>query len=310
MKTLSNACTGRILAALALAVLSLAPLAAEGIATSAKLDTTVTTVPEMKTRLSLEAKVPFLAGDGALTKNNNARFTVGAELTPVSMKGTLDAVWTPIAFVELVGGASVGSGWNVLGLNGLRMNERSGLHDNELSGGPFLGAVWSVKGGAALQGDFAAIRDGPWNHVIFRTYHAGMYRALSSASADESWLFEADRGESRNGWNYYGNYLLAYRMPVKLNLVGILVEEDLYLFDTEGREFWGDDVSRWTLSLMGSYAFTERLSLMGLVQARTVRNFVGDTGDYGFYQDRELDADDERRLEFYRVIATLSWKLR
>ena len=170
--------------------------------------------------------------------------------------------------------------------------------------------MWSVKGGAALQGDFAAIRDGPWNHVIFRTYHAGMYRALSSASADESWLFEADRGESRNGWNYYGNYLLAYRMPVKLNLVGILVEEDLYLFDTEGREFWGDDVSRWTLSLMGSYAFTERLSLMGLVQARTVRNFVGDTGDYGFYQDRELDADDERRLEFYRVIATLSWKLR
>ena len=310
MRNMTAGTIARIIGTFALAVLSLAPLAAEGIATSAKLDTTVTTIPEMKTRLSLEAKVPFLAGDGALTKDNNARFTVGAELTPVSMKGTLDAVWTPIAFVELVGGASVGSGWNVLGLNGLRMNERSGLHDNELSGGPFLGAVWSVKGGAALQGDFAAIRDGPWNHVIFRTYHAGMYRALSTASADESWLFEADRGESRNGWSYYGNYLLAYRMPVKLNLVGILVEEDLYLFDTEGREFWGDDVSRWTLSLMGSYAFTERLSLMGLVQARTVRNFVGDTGDYGFYQDRELDADDERRLEFYRVIATLSWKLR
>lgn len=286
--------------------------AADGVTTGLKLDCTATTIPEIKRTLTGEAKIPFLAGSGALTADNNVKVRLAADLSPSSVGASFETVWTPIAFAEIVAGASVGSGWNVsaLGANGLRKNERDGLHDNKLTGGPFDGMVWSVRGGAALQGDFAAIRPGAWNHVVFRTYHALQYRALTSADSEESWLYQGDFGENRNGWNYYGNYLLAYRMPLKLNLVGLLFEEDQYLYDAAGGDFWGDDISRWTFSMMGNYSFTDRLSLTLIGQARTMRNFVGDTGDYGFYQDRELDKDDERHIEFYRAVATLSYKLK
>jgi hypothetical protein len=286
--------------------------AAEGVTTGLKLDCTATTIPEIKTTLTGEAKIPFLKGSGALTADNNVKVRLSADLSPASVGASFETVWTPIAFAEIVAGASAGSGWNIpaIGANGLRMNERDGLHDNKLTGGALDGMVWSVRGGAALQGDFAAIRSGAWNHIVFRTYHAFQYRALTTAGPDDSWLYQGDFGENRNGWNYYGNYLVAYRMPIKLNLIGFLAEEDQYLYDVSGGDFWGDDVSRWTFSIIGNYLFTDRLSLTLMGQMRTMRNFVGDTGDYGFYQDRELDTDNERHLEFYRVVASLSYKLK
>lgn len=310
MQAINRRCGAAIAVALAYVLVAIPAIAESGIKTGAKLECTVTTKGELKTKLTGEAKIPLLVGESALTADNGLKVRLGAELSPVAANGTIETVFSPIGFLELVAGASAGSGWNIPIANGLRMNERDGLHGNELTGDALSGLVWSVRGGAALQGDLAAFRPGAWNHLVFRTYHAMLYRALTSADADESWLYESDAGENRNGWNYYGNYLLAYRMPVKLNLVGVLIEEDQYLYDAAGGDFWGDDVSRWTFSLAGNYAFTDRLSLMLLVQARTMRNFTGDTGDYGFYQDRKLDTDDERHIEFYRAVATVGWKLK
>jgi hypothetical protein len=162
--------------------------AAEGVTTGLKLDCTATTIPEIKTTLTGEAKIPFLKGSGALTADNNVKVRLSADLSPASVGASFETVWTPIAFAEIVAGASAGSGWNIpaIGANGLRMNERDGLHDNKLTGGALDGMVWSVRGGAALQGDFAAIRSGAWNHIVFRTYHAFQYRALTTAGPDDS----------------------------------------------------------------------------------------------------------------------------
>ena len=281
-----------------------------GVKKGTTLDCTVTTNLEAKVKLSEEITVPFLVGSSMLTSNNNVQFNIAAELSPVSVNGTFETVWTPIAFFQLVGGTTVGSGWNIPMADGLRLNERSGLHDSELTGNGFSGLVWSVKGGSVLQFDFAAIKPGDWNHIVFRTYHSLLYRALSSVGNDTSWLYEDDAGENRNGWNYYGNYILGYRMPTRFQMVGLVVEDDLYLYKTRNRDRWGDDVARWTFSVMGNYRFTDQISCILLAQARTVRNFTGGTGEYGFYQDRVIDDDNQYKIEFYRLVATVSVKLK
>jgi len=281
-----------------------------GITTGIKLGLTATTKGEAMTELVEETRIPLLAGTGPLTSGNNVKFRLGAALSPVSANGSFEAVLTPAAFVELVAGASIGSGWNLPLADGLRTNERTGAHDQKLSGDALAGAVWSVKGGAALQADLAAFRPGDWNHAVFRTYHAFRYRALTSAAADESWLYEADEGENRNGWVYYGNWFLGYRMPIRLDMVGLLVEEEQNLYDTAGGAYWGDDVTRWTFGVLANCALTDRISATMMAQARTERNFLGDTGAYAFYQDRAIDADDERSIGFYRLTGSVSFKLK
>lgn len=279
-----------------------------GIKAETSLNFVAATTMETKAKLIETVTIPFLAGGGSLTSGNNVQLKAAAELSPVSVNGTLEARLTPIAFLQFVAGGSVGSGWNIPIANGLRYNRELNARDRELVGGPLSGVVWSAKGGGLFQFDLAAISPGDWHHVVFQTYHAAQYRALTSASPEESWLYEADSGENRNGWSYYGNYFLGYQMPIVLNTAGILVEEDLYLFPTPSRDLWGDDIPRWTFGPMLNFAVTKNFSAAILAQCRTVRNFTAQTEGYGFYQARRLD-DDELRVEFYRAALNVTVKL-
>lgn len=280
------------------------------ITTTTDLTLIAATTLESKVIISETITVPFLVGESPFTARNNIRFKIGAEVSPVSLNGTFETIWTPVAFLQLLCGASVGSGWNIPIADGLLMNNPVGLHDSILSGGPFLGVVWSVKGGAVFQFDYAAINDGDWNHFVFRMYHGIQYRALSSASDTDSWLFEADAGENRNGFSYYGNYFLGYKMPLNLDTVGLFVEDNTYLFETPGRSFWGDDLSRWIFGPLANYSFNEKISAAVLVQWHTVRNFTTQTQSYQFYQDREIVAGNPLRIEFYRAAVNIAIKLK
>jgi len=278
--------------------------------TSIDLSCVLATTLQTKARLSLSAESPFFAGNSFLTRGNTVKATVGAELSPVSVNGTFDLVCTPVAFFQLIGGASAGSGWNLPVANGIAINERDGLHGNDLSGAPFLGMVWSAKAGSAVQFDLAAVLPGAWNHVVFRSAHELKYRALTSADAGDSWLYEGDFGENRNGWNYYGNCFIGYRMPIFLETVAFLVEADRYLYGAADGDLWGDGLFRWTFGPAVGFRFSEKTTMALIAQMRTMRNFTDGTEDYGFYQDRVLDSDDKLRVEFYRVAATVSVKLR
>jgi hypothetical protein len=255
--------------------------------------------------------VPFLAGESPLVSGNNIQFKLGAAVSPVSLNGTFETDWTPVAFFQLVGGASIGSGWNIPIANGLRMNTDDGTGNQVLSGGPFSGMVWFVRGGAAFQFDLAAVIPGEWNHVVFRTYHEAKYRALTSASSTDSWLYEADYGQNRNGWNYYGNYFIGYRMPIVLDTAGFLLETDKYLYDTADRNLWGDELLRWTFGPVFNFTVNKSVSVALLVQGRTGINFSAATKDYTFYQDRRVtDSGSKNYIEFYRVAVNVNIHLK
>jgi len=275
------------------------------------LDVVLATTLETKATLAETVKIPLLVGASPLVSGNNLQLKGAAELSPVSVNGTFEARLTPIAFLQFYTGGSIGSGWNIPIANGLRKNTLEGVGTQRLVGGPFDGMVWSVKGGGLFQFDLAALIPGDWTHVVFQTAHQARYRALTSASGDESWLYESDEGENRNGWGYYGNYFLGYQMPLFwLNTTGMLFEEDIYLYDTANRKRWGDDLSRWTFGPLFNLSVSPKVSAAILVQWRTRRNYTDETKDYTFYQSRVVRDSDQRRVEFYRAALNVTIKLR
>ncbi|MFP3091228.1 hypothetical protein LQZ21_12975 [Treponema sp. TIM-1] len=305
----------RFLAFIAALLLLWPPLWAdeEGYASSTDLSVTLSSIPEAKVALAQNFTFPFLRGDGMLTQGNSISTTVTAELSPISINGLAELVWTPIAFFQLVAGGRIGSGWNItLGdeIIGIGKNVRNSDGSTAVDGSAFDGLLWKLNGGAVLQFDLAALFPGDWHHVVFHSYHEINYAAYTAADAHESWYFEADFGENRNGFNYYGNYLLGYQMPLFLDMVGILVEENQNLYHTAGGEYWGDELPRWTFSALLDFKITDWMSATLITQLRTMRNFTSATEGNEFYQDRQIAASPERRLEFYRVAATMKFKLR
>jgi hypothetical protein len=111
-----------------------------------------------------------------------------------------------------------------------------------------------------------------------------------------------------NGFNYYGNIVLGYQMPIFLNMVALMAEMDLYMYDTPNRSNWGDDLIRWHFSGILNFRVFENFSITVLCQFRTRRNFTEETKDLHF-QSRRLDPEkDPQRLGFYRVAGVFTYR--
>jgi hypothetical protein len=297
------------------------PLAAQeaggadsGVIPSTDLSLQTSTRPEAKLSLTQSFTFPLLRGAGPLTRGNNLKTALSLEISPISLNGVTEITWTPIAFFQLAAGGRIGSGWNISLGSGIGVNELQSGGTGKIRGEPFEGLYWGVHGGAVLQFDLAALFPGDWNHLVLRSYHEARYRAFTGAAAGESWVFESDDGENRNGWSYYGNCLLGYQMPASpvLNTVGILAEVDQYLYNTPGGGAWGDDLPRWYLGVLFNLNLSDRLSLAVLAQLRTRRNYGSsdlENQDRRFYQTLTLDKDDPYRLMFYRAAAVFSYRL-
>jgi hypothetical protein len=282
----------------------------ETIKTATRFTLSVSSLPEAKMGIAQTWTLPFLQGESFLTQDNNLSATLGAEISPISLNGTAEIIWTPVAFFQAVTGGRVGTGWNISlfgsDIIGIGINKRKLDGSVEVDAMP--GLLWSVKAGGALQFDLAAIFPGDWNHVVFRTYHEINYAGYSAASVSDPWYFEGEDGEKQNGFSYYGNFLLGYQPPLFLNTVAFLTEIPLYLYDTPAPELWGGDLPRWIFSLLLNFTITKRISIAGICQFRTQRTWTSDTQDKPFYRDRRL-ADSPLHLEFYRVAAILNVSL-
>lgn len=266
-------------------------------APATELSVTIATTLEMQLTLRHERHL-----------GENLKAVFSCALSPVSVNLDAETAWTVLPFLELSAGGRLGTGWNIPLANGLRFNTSDGSGGNRLTGGDLDGVVWSARAGGALQFDWAAIRPGEWNHILFRSYQGLRYRAWTAAGADDSWLWEADTGENRNGWTWNGNLFLGYGMPLPVSLIGFYGESDLALNTTPGRRYWGEDLVSYIFGPLAVVSLGERLSLAFLAQWQTERNFTEETADNGFYQARRVDRSDPYRLEFYRVAVTAVWK--
>jgi hypothetical protein len=286
---------------------------AAGISSDRAINVTVSSLPEAKVGFVQGFTFPVFRGESFLTADNNIRTTLTAEVSPISVDGIVEGILTPVAGLQVAAGFRIGSGWNIKlfggDLYGIGINRAGNGGKAETAGSAFDGVQWKAHFGGALQFDLAAVFPGDWHHVVFRSYHEINYRAYSAASKNDSWFIENDDGENRNGFSYYGNFLIGYQMPVFLNTLGILVEMDRFLYDTAGRDRWGEDLIRWTFSAVFNVTVTDWLSAALIPQWRTVRNYTNADPETLFYQNRNLDRANPLRLEFYRVAAILTFKL-
>ncbi|MDR2210848.1 MAG: hypothetical protein LBO65_05185 [Spirochaetaceae bacterium] len=280
---------------------------------SRELSLQISSLPEAKLGFTQRLTFPLLQGTGPLTADNNIALALTAEISPVSLNVLAETVWTPAAFFNLSAGGRIGSGWNVhlLGQNlyGIGLNREDGSGRAEHSGAAFDGLLWKVQTGAALQFDLAALIPGDWHHVVARTYHEINHRGYTAAASGESWYYENDDGENCNGFNYYGNLLMGYQMPVFLTMAGFLAEGTLYLYDTPNRTRWGDEKMHWVFSAIFNFTLTGNLSAALLVQCKTRRNYQNANWEDLYYRRRDIDRSNPLRLTFYRAAVVMTCKL-
>jgi hypothetical protein len=297
-----------------------------GVRTSTSFTLQLSSEPAFKILVTQYFVFPFLRGSGSLTERNNLRAALTFDFTPISFNGTCEFTLTPIAFLEVNGGAKAGSGWNInlfggdiygIGINAPgETDAASGFRKSKVIGGAFDGLIWSAWGGTAFQFDLAALFPGDWNHILFRTYHEARYSAYTAAKKGESWFFESDYGENMNGWMYNAAYILGYQMPKSpvLNLLGVMAELRKNFYNVPNGDIWGDSLGYWILSGFMNLRITRSFSAFFAVQMHTRRNHGSsdlENEDFLFYQDLPIDRDHgERKLIFYRAAAILNYRLR
>lgn len=294
----------------------------KGLETSTDLELQISSLPELRFRLSQSFSFPFLQGQNPLTQDNNIKVVVTADVTPVSLAGIGEIIWTPAAFFMLSGGGQAGSGWDIPLGKGIGINTPVGVktpgvvRHADIDGKAFDGLIWHIWGAGTFQFDLGALIPGDWTHVVFQTRQEFRYSAYTRAGSDDSWVFENDDAENLNGWKYFATYILGYQMPQSpvLSMVGFMAELQKTLYHIPGGDYWGDGLGYWIFSGMGLFTITPRFTATLAVQMRTRDNY--DTTDFAnkndyYYQDMELlDKGGKRRIVFYRFALMLNYKIR
>ena len=246
--------------------LSVGTLVAKESSTSGSVKLTASTAPEFKIDAGYTVKLPIW-GEGPLFGGNNVKIKGGLGITPVTISVNADVILTPIAVAEISLGGQVGTGWNfdLMGVEGLRKGDGISPAESDTMNGIYAKA----KGGVALQFDTAAIWPGAWTSVVLRTYHEMNYQTYTNKFSDtpsyNAWEFETG-GLHQDGWNYKGEYVVGYQMPLIINMAAIMVETYL---ENIGNTSNYETPMTIDVGIIANFAFTDSLNLTVIPQFST-----------------------------------------
>ena len=243
-------------------------------------------------------KVPFLVRNNPFMSGNNITFKIGAELSPITIEGKFDVVWTPLAFLELYGGASIGSGWSIekFNLHGLAYNTPNEKGRSVITPVNFRSIFYSANFGGAVQFDLGADQ-------------YMLYRGLAGAKATDSWIFQNDRGRTRNGFTYNGMYVLGYQMPLPIKLVALRIETYKTFFPTArgiDKSNWGEDRFYVVFGPLVAFKPADICTITLVAQWETKHSDIKEVDDLPmnnapFYQTLTIDKTKRDSVYFYQV---------
>lgn len=233
---------------------------------------------EGKAIIDKQWALPAFVGSSDLTKYNNLALDLSGEVSPVSLNAGFQATLTPLAFLKFSLGGKVGTGWDI-GFTGLGYYDKT---SNAYISTNFQGVVCQAWASGTFQFDAAALAPGEWNHVIILASPQLYYQYCSLQHAGKAWMWEADDGTDFNGFLLKGSYVLAYQMPLVLNMVGILAEPEGYLFgvsqsSTKASGGWGSDATLWTISAIFNFKLSDTSSIAILPQVKSAIKWTGAT---------------------------------
>lgn len=308
----------KLIASMMVAVLILATLSAaedgskekSKVKYSTNINVAIAWPLEAKLSVAEIIKVPFLNFNTAFTRGNNIAFKLRADISPVTLEGKFDIVWTPVAFLELYGGASIGSGWSIItnsklgSIHGLSFNTANATGKTTIIPINFTRAFYSGNFGGAFQFDLGAIIPTDWTHIIARIDQYFLYRGIIDADLSASWVFQNDDGTNRNGWTYFGSYVLGYQMPLPLKLIAFQIETKKTLFRGVraglDKSDWGEDRFSVVFGPILNFQVTDMFTITLLAQLKTVHTY-NSSDDTLFYQYRTINKSIADKVKFKRV---------
>jgi hypothetical protein len=243
---------------------------------------------------------PFLVGDNFLTSGNHLTTTSKFQLSPVSMGITFEALLSPIAVLDLFVGSSVDTGWTAIGVTGL------GLHENKVANNnAFQGAMWQGWLGGTFKFDFAAVLPGDptWKHIVVLSSHRIHTRQFTAAKNSDTWVFQGVDGY--NGIQYKHTSVLAYQMPLVLDMAGFLVETST---DTSNHFNYGTNYVGVRFGGLFNFKFNNNHSLAILPQFTTKPRFTNDTVLNKYFLDRTINPVNTYIFDFDRIALSYTAK--
>lgn len=256
---------------------------------------------EARTTYTYEMKIPMMTGSGPLMSGNNLTARFKGELTPVSIAPVLEATLTPIAFFNVYAGSYFGTGWTLMGLNGLALNTPDDPYKSE------SGLVYKFYTGVTFQFDLAAVMPGDWNHVLIMYSPKVEYAAFTGAGDDDPWQYQVDAGENFNGSKWYQTFFLGYQMPAVpvVDTAGVLVETNQRLTkkdeSTMDHGGWGSDFMEVGISPLVNLKFNDNHSLAVLFNFANARDYTDDTVGNEHFYNRKVDKDSDTYWYFKRL---------
>lgn len=258
---------------------------------------------EALTRLDAKYTLPTPLGDHWLLKGATVELITSMELSPITLRPMAEVDFTPLPFLVFGAGASIGSGWNVLGFEGMVKYDFESKDYEKLT--PFTHYFYDLWASGTFQFDTGALIEGEWSHVVMVASYKLLYEGLTGTSDGEIWQWQESAGKA-NGLQYSITGVLGYQMPLVLNMIGVMGEfyghfdKDDY---GEVAESFDGDFTTADLSALFNFGIDDKNSLTTLLTFRRNRS----------YSATHSDEDEEPLLHakggewsFYRL--AFSWK--
>jgi hypothetical protein len=262
------------------------------------------TIPEGQLSVNESLVFPCLQKkDNPLMTGNNVTLNFGADVSPVHVLASTSVVWTPIAFFNLTGGAKIGMGWNynlfgsdVSGLGLYDYNTDDFPHEHAAGKGAD-GVYWTGFAGATLQFDVAALWSGKWHHIVGQVYNEVSYQQYTKAHTSDIWYWTNNVRPNENSFLYYFDAVLGYKMPIILDMVGVMFGIMQPLYNPQSGESVGKLGPEMTASIMLDFKFLKSLNLTVMTQ------FMNKPKS-------PLTERFAREWGFYRVTAIITWGIK
>ena len=196
--------------------------------------------------------IPTPLGENPLLAQANLELNGSFEFTPLSIRPIASISFSPLPFLVLEAGSSIGTGWNLLGFKGFCEYK----NDSYKNLTPFSRYYHDHWLGATFQFDTGALIEGDWTHVILLANYQMIYRDVIGIDNGKLWAWQTTEGYV-NGLGYEFIALLGYQMPKLVDLIGIMA--DMYGFYRN--KDYGEYASTYGKFMRVDFNFLARLAL-------------------------------------------------
>lgn len=174
-----------------------------------------------RTTFNTTYRLPTPLGENFLLNGAHLDLNGHIELSPVTIKGGVQATFSPLPFLEFQAGGELGSGWNLGGIKGIAFY--NGYEYEAVT--PFSGMLYKAWLRGLFQFDTGAIWSGNWTHVVMQYTYQAYYHGFTGTQSNNLWGWQADV-HYLAGWCSYQCAILAYQMPLVLYRIGGMFEAE------------------------------------------------------------------------------------